>query len=661
MDIPTRRRFATIIVFTVGIFVALWWRSVITTSSTLLDGNLANVVEESVDSQRHGRLAVPPISIGASGIVRREVVLMGTAFVFVVDAEPREATRAIEATTKRLHDLEREISSWLPDSDVAKLNARAGIEPVAVGEHTLELLRISKQLHRETDGTFDVTIGSVWDLWPFRDSGLPLPSQEQLAEGLKLVNASRIELDLASRTAYLPVVGMKVNLGAIGKGYAAKIAVDVMSEQGIERAAISTGGDIYLLGRKTMGPWIVGIEHPRKTNRYIEQFVAGDVAVATSGDAKRFIVRSGKRYGHILDPRTGMPATDCQSVTIAASEPAVADAYATAVFVMGPEAGMNWVEAHEGIESLIINAKGDITRSSGWSTIAGSIPGVSTAARWPEKAGEGDDRSSMASLQRSTPTSKQEEIPSQPIDSESGELVGVEAGTFLSGDDQAKQDVAFFRMDRTEVTNKQYQRFMEATRDDPHRFCHPDEPADKDHTPRYAKEFRSPLFRATPAARLAPFTEQTFRQGDHPVVGVDWWDAYAFARWAGKRLPSRLEWEKAARGTDGRTWPWGNDWSRKMSNGGGEKWEERDGHTYSAPASSFQHGASVYGCVNMAGNVAEWTQEGLVMGGGSNSNPSQVRCCVGELREPGYRSFQTGFRCATSAPAASSPTSGDSQ
>jgi thiamine biosynthesis lipoprotein len=644
----------------VGIVVALWWRVVFTTATATSDETLMTVVEVSTNSGRHAGLAIPPISIGASGIVRREVVLMGTAFVFVVDAEPRQATRAIDATTKRLHDLEREISSWLPDSDVAKLNARAGIEPVAVGEHTLELLRISKQLYAETDGTFDVTIGSVWDLWPFRDSGLPLPSQQQLAEGLKLVNASRIELDATKGTAYLPVVGMKVNLGAIGKGYAAKIAVDVMSELGIERAAISTGGDIYLLGQKTIGPWIVGIEHPRETSRYIEQFVAGDMAVATSGDAKRFIVRSGKRYGHILDPRTGMPAMDCQSVTIAASDPAVADAYATAVFVMGPEAGMNWVEAHEGIESLIINAKGDITRSSGWSTISGSIPGSSTAARWPEKAGEGDDRSSMANQQRSTPTSKLGKFPGRSIDSESGELVSVEAGTFLSGDDKVQQEVAFFRIDRTEVTNKQYQRFMEATRDDPHKFCHPDEPADKNHSPRYATEFRSPLFNATPAARLAPFTEQTFRQGDHPVVGVDWWDAYAFARWAGKRLPSRLEWEKAARGTDGRIWPWGNDWSRNKSNGGGEKWEERDGHTYSAPADSFQQGASVYGCVNMAGNVAEWTQEGLVMGGGSNSNPSQVRCGCGELREPGYRSFQIGIRCATSSPAPS-PTSGDSQ
>ncbi len=645
-----RQRLATIAIFIAGISAALWWRTTFSPLDTS-DQALEGIVETRLTSGRRGSLAVPKVSVGESGIVRREVVLMGTAFVFVVDAEPSKATSAIEAAIKRLHHLEREISSWVPDSDVAKLNARAGIEPVAVGEDTLELLRISKRLHAQTDGAFDVTIGSVWDLWPFRESGLPLPTEDQLTEGLKLVDASRIELDSMKMTAYLPVVGMKVNLGAIGKGYAAKISVDIMSKHGIKRAAISTGGDIYLLGRKTVGPWVVGIEHPRDPKRYIEQFVGGDTAVATSGDSKRFIVREGRRYGHILDPSTGMPTMDCQSVTIVASDAAVADAYATAVFVMGPEMGMAWVESHEGIESFIIDAKGNPTRSTGWSTIANSVPGTDQKH---EAVTEGADDAPLVRT-RSTPTSDLNELSNRPIDAESGKMADVEAGQFLSGDEKATKDLAFFRIDRTEVTNKEYQRFIEATRDDPHKFCHPDEPKDKDHTPRYAREFRSPLFLATPASQVAPFDEDTFRKPDHPVVGVDWWDAYAFARWAGKRLPSQLEWEKAARGTDGRVWPWGNDWSRTTSNCGGEKWEERDGHTYSAPANSFKEGASVYGCVNMAGNVAEWTQEGMLMGGGSNANPSQVRCCAADLREPGYRSFQIGFRCATTSAAPPPP------
>jgi len=131
------------------------------------------------------------------------------------------------------------------------------------------------------------------------------------------------------------------------------------------------------------------------------------------------------------------------------------------------------------------------------------------------------------------------------------------------------------------------------------------------------------------------------------VVGVDWWDAYAFTSWAGKRLPTRGEWEAAAGAGAGRTWPWGDRWEWALANTGGEKWGEHDGHTYAAPVDSFPAGASPAGALHMAGNVAEWTREGWVMGGSSNSNPSGVRVDAGRLREPGYRSFDIGLRAAS--------------
>jgi formylglycine-generating enzyme required for sulfatase activity len=223
--------------------------------------------------------------------------------------------------------------------------------------------------------------------------------------------------------------------------------------------------------------------------------------------------------------------------------------------------------------------------------------------------------------------------------------VRVPGGPFRTGDERAPDALPAFRVDRTEVTNAAYARFLEAAAAT-HAHCHPDEPADKDHTPRYWREFRSPLFRASPAARVAPFDADTFRHPDRPVVGVDWWDAYAFARWAGKRLPTRREHEKAARGADGRRWPWGDHWDFGRANTGGEKWGERDGFTYAAPADSFPGGASPAGALHLAGNVAEWTDEGFVAGGSAVSPPSGVRGGAGHYREPGFRAFDLGFRCA---------------
>jgi thiamine biosynthesis lipoprotein len=301
--------------------------------------------------------------------VRREVVLMGSQFVFIVDAPRQQALAAITEASNRIKKMELSLSSWRPGSDISRLNGRAGRQPVKVSEDTLELLQLAKRLSQATAGTFDVTVGAVWDIWPFRNRDAAIPSQKQIEQHVDLVDATSIEIDENAGTAYLPRMGMKVNLGAIGKGYAAEIAIERMKKLGIKRAAVSAGGDLYLLGKKTSGPWVVELEHPRWPGRYMDRFVAGDVAVATSGDAKQYVERDGRRYGHIIDPHTGLPANDCQSVTIVTQSSTEADAYATAVYVMGPEQGMQWVEEHQGVEALIVDREGRAHRSSGWSSL----------------------------------------------------------------------------------------------------------------------------------------------------------------------------------------------------------------------------------------------------------------------------------------------------
>jgi len=214
--------------------------------------------------------------------------------------------------------------------------------------------------------------------------------------------------------------------------------------------------------------------------------------------------------------------------------------------------------------------------------------------------------------------------------------------------------VAAFAIDRHEVTNAQYREFVDQiSRSGDHRLCHPDEPDGKDHTPRYWRDF-NPLLKDASYARTTPFGPETFMADAKPVVGVDWFDAYAYAAWAGKRLPTEAEWELAARGTDGRRWPWGNEWRWGRANIGGERrgmdvsvrGREKDGYIYSAPVGSYPQGRSPFGCYDMAGNAAEWCAERVVRGGSSRSLPSSVRCAARTIREPAFRTFTLGFRCA---------------
>lgn len=645
------------LVFIVGLSIALLW------------GGLRYVLN-APDDDTVAEGEVEPASITAtikesSGVVRREVVLMGSLFNFAVDAPSDVANAALDAVVVRMQALEAELSSWRQGSDVRKLNAAAGRQAVPVGDDTFELLRLAKQLHVQTEGSFDVTIGPVWDLWPFRDPRRAIPTRREIDAALPLVDSSLIILDEDTRTAFLSRSGMSVNFGAIGKGYAARLAAEVFAAHGIENAAISAGGDLYLRGRKRNGPWIVEIENPRWPGRYLERFAATDIAVATSGDSKRLLSRGGKDYGHIIDPRSGSPAQGTQSVTILTADPVVADVFATAVSVMGADEGLRWIEKQADVEALIVDADGLAHPSSGWkraiheSRKQASEVDQSLIPRFLE----GDTMIVAGRLTRlkndkpvkdfSRPVVGHSGAPSIPLLSKRGSLnrqvgkmVDIPGGEFVSANNQRGYTEPY-SLDRTEVTNRAYQVFLASIVDDPHQFCHPDEPLDKDHTPRYwASDWQPSLLRRRAAGAIAPFDLDTFRDPGKPVVGIDWWDAYAFTHWAGKRLPTRSEWTKAAGGTQGSRWPWGDKWDPALANTGGEMNGERDGHIYAAPVDAFVKGASVFGNLNMAGNAAEWTVEGFTMGGSSASSPSGVATTAAKIRDPGYRSFDTGLRAA---------------
>ncbi len=303
----------------------------------------------------------------SSKLTKREVVLMGSQFIFVVDAPKKLALQAITKITDDLLALESKISSWKPGSDVFLLNQQSG-KWIKVSQQTMSLLLLSKQAFDNTAGDFDVTIGSVWDLYPFRDKTVVLPSDKEIKQQLQFVGTDKIELNQSEMKVKIPE-GMKINFGGIGKGYAAELAINIFREMGIKNAAVSAGGDVYLMGKKSTGPWNINIENPRWKGQIIEQFSIADYSVATSGDSQRYFMHKGKRYSHIINPKTGKPASGTQSVTILTKDAALADAYATAVSVKGAINGMRWVNGKDNIEALIIDDNSSVTRSIGWDTL----------------------------------------------------------------------------------------------------------------------------------------------------------------------------------------------------------------------------------------------------------------------------------------------------
>jgi len=225
------------------------------------------------------------------------------------------------------------------------------------------LLEESVLLSELTKGSFDITIYPLWKIWKFEGESVEMPDEEEIEKELQLVNYKNIIIE-NGKIKFIKR-GIGIDLGGIAKGYAVDAAIKVLKDKNINSAIVNAGGDMYVLGRKQGKPWRIGIRHPRREGEILGTIKVEDKAIVTSGDYERFFFSGGKKYHHIINPKTGYPADECQSVTIVAKEATFADGLATGIFVLGPEEGMALIESLEGVEGVIVNKEGEVSVSSG--------------------------------------------------------------------------------------------------------------------------------------------------------------------------------------------------------------------------------------------------------------------------------------------------------
>ncbi|MFQ5735400.1 MAG: FAD:protein FMN transferase [Thermodesulfobacteriota bacterium] len=297
----------------------------------------------------------------------KKTTVMGTELEMTASGvdEPT-AQAAFSAAVAQMERIEQEMSEWREGTYVSEVNRLSGVAAVKVPDELFKVVSAAQLISRLTDGAFDISWASMRGVWDFRKGHEKVPRPGEVMKRLRLVDYREIDLDPGKKTIYLRKKGMAIGLGAIAKGYAVDRAMEALVSAGVRDGIVRAGGDMRVQGTDESGRrWVIGIRHPRKRGALIASLPATNVSISTSGDYERFFIKEGVLYHHIMDPRTGYPARGCRSVTIFAPDTMTSDALSTAVFVLGPEKGMELIEGLPGVEGIIVDANGAVKTSTG--------------------------------------------------------------------------------------------------------------------------------------------------------------------------------------------------------------------------------------------------------------------------------------------------------
>ncbi|HHY81343.1 MAG TPA: FAD:protein FMN transferase [Clostridiales bacterium] len=307
--------------------------------------------------------------------LKDDLFALDTYITFSV-IEGDRAKEGIDATKKRIREIEERMSAHLPGSDISKINDNAGKQPVKVNPDTFFVIKKALEYAELTNGSFDISLLPVSRLWNINGENPRVPSPEEIEKALAVVDYKKIRLNEEEMTVFLEDEGMAIDLGGIAKGYAGDETVRILKEHGVTSGLVNLGGNIVAVNGKEDGsPWRIGIQNPRidedkNKRKHVAVLDTRGDAIVTSGDYERYMVehyeKTGERYHHIFDPETGYPAKNgVISVSIITKNAIDADALSTSLFVMGVEEGLKLANELEGVEAMIVAEDKSIYLSKG--------------------------------------------------------------------------------------------------------------------------------------------------------------------------------------------------------------------------------------------------------------------------------------------------------
>ncbi|WP_339653572.1 FAD:protein FMN transferase [Flavobacterium frigidarium] len=305
-------------------------------------------------------------SLGFSQVThKRELTMLGSPFEMIVVADDiLQANIYIDIALAEVSRLENLISDWIPTTPISEVNRNAGIKAVIVPQEVFDLVQRSITVSKLTSGAFDITYASMDKIWKFDGSMKKMPSEEEIRNSVAKVGYQNIVLNPKDHSIFLKNEGMKLGLGGIGQGFIADKIKALLIAKGAPAGIVNISGDINTWGKQIDGKqWKVGIKNPLNKDKIFATFPLENSAVETSGSYEKYVTFNGVRYSHIIDTRTGYPASGVISVSVFATSTELADALATGIFVLGVDIGINLIDQLPGVGCIYVEDNGKITAS----------------------------------------------------------------------------------------------------------------------------------------------------------------------------------------------------------------------------------------------------------------------------------------------------------